>query len=191
MFFDWIGREGGALLSWWLLALVAAIAVYPLLFRLLRGLPGRGLALAPAAGLMLIGFVFWMMNILGLVDNSPGSTLLAAIIVFVVGVVSYVTWQEHEPLLPWLRDHWSLIVAAELLFTVLFLAWATIRAMNPSLVATEKPMEMAFLSAIRRSDTFPPHDPWMSGYAISYYHFGYIIMGMLGNVSGVNNGVAF
>src|SRR5258708_25946123 len=52
-------------------------------------------------------------------------------------------------------------------------------------------MEMAFLSGIRRSATFPPHDPWMSGYAISYYHFGYIIMGMLGNMSGVSNGVAF
>src|SRR5205823_2463002 len=25
----------------------------------------------------------------------------------------------------------------------------------------------------------------------SYYHFGYIIMGMLGNMSGVSNGVAF
>src|SRR5258708_1115054 len=52
-------------------------------------------------------------------------------------------------------------------------------------------MEMAFLSGTRRSATFPPHDPWMSGYAISYYHFGYIIMGMLGNMSGVSNGVAF
>src|SRR5258707_1926100 len=83
------------------------------------------------------------------------------------------------------------MVATEVLFTVLFIAWATVRALNPSLVATEKPMEMAFLSGIRRSATFPPHDPWMSGYAISYYHFGYIIMGMLGNMSGVSNGVAF
>src|SRR5260221_9793927 len=69
--------------------------------------------------------------------------------------------------------------------------WPTVRALNPGLTATEKPTEMAFMSAIRRSATFPPHDPWMSGYAISYYHFGYIIIAMLANLSGVTNGVAF
>src|SRR5260221_7794685 len=69
--------------------------------------------------------------------------------------------------------------------------WPTVGALTPGLVATEKQMEMAFLSAIRRSATFPPHDPWMSGYAISYYHFGYIIIAMLANLGGVTNGVAF
>ena len=132
MFFDWIGREGGALLSWWLLILLAAVAVYPLFFRLMRGLPSRGIPLAPAAGLMLIGFVFWILNILGLVDNSPGSTLFAAILVLVAGVISYVTWQEREPLLPWLRDHWLIILETGLIFTVLYVAWATVRALNPT-----------------------------------------------------------
>src|SRR5205085_8597470 len=98
---------------------------------------------------------------------------------------------EREPILPFLRANWSHILAVEVLFVVLFVGWATVRALNPSLVATEKPMEMAFLSAIRRSATFPPNDPWMSGYAISYYHFGYIIMAMIANMSGVSNGVAF
>ncbi|MEP7286768.1 MAG: DUF2298 domain-containing protein [Chloroflexota bacterium] len=191
MFFDWIGREGGALLSWWLLTLLAGVAVYPLFFRLMGMLPSRGYALARAAGLMLIGFVFWILNILGLLSNTPGSTVLAALIVLVIGLVSYATWKEREPILPWLRANWSHILAAELLFAVMFVGWATVRAMNPSLVATEKPMEMAFLNGIRRSATFPPHDPWMSGYAISYYHFGYIIMATLANLSGVSSGIAF
>src|SRR5450432_2119553 len=191
MFFDWLGREGGSILSWWLLTLFAGVAVYPLFFRLTGALPSRGYPLARAAGLMLVGFVFWILNIIGMLQNSPGSTLIAALIVFIVGLVSYATWKEREPILPWLRSHLSLIITTEILFGVMFLAWATVRALNPNLTATEKPMEMALLSAVRRSATFPPHDPWMSGFAISYYHFGYIIIGMIANLSGVTNGVAF
>ena len=37
----------------------AAALVWPLLYRILGGLPDRGYTLARAAGLMLVGFVFW------------------------------------------------------------------------------------------------------------------------------------
>ncbi len=191
MFFDWIARDGGALLSWWLLALLAAAAIFPLFFRLMRALPSRGLALMPAAGLMLVGFLFWLLNCLGFLQNTPGATVLAALIVLALGVVGYVTWPEREPVLPWLRNNLRLIVTGLVLFTILFVGWAALRALNPNLTGTEKPMEMAFLSAIRRSATFPPNDPWMSGYAISYYYFGYVIVAMLANLSGVTSGVAF
>ncbi len=191
MLFDWLGREGGAILSWWLLTLLAGVAVYPLFFRLMGALPSRGYALARTAGLMLTGFVFWLFGVFGLWPNTPGSTVLAALIVFGVGLVSYATWRDREPILPWMRANARLIVATELLFAVLFFGWVLVRALNPSLIATEKPMEMAFLSAIRRSATFPPHDPWMSGYAISYYHFGYILVAALANLSGVTSGIAF
>jgi uncharacterized membrane protein len=52
-------------------------------------------------------------------------------------------------------------------------------------------MELAFLNAILSSDTFPPRDPWLSGYAISYYYFGYIQMGLLTRLTGVSASVAF
>jgi hypothetical protein len=140
MFFDWIAREGGAVLSWWLLTLLAGVAVYPLFFRLMGGLPSRGYPLARAAGLMLIGFVFWVLNIFQLVRNTPGATILAAAIVFGIGLLSYATWPEREPILPWVRQNVSLIATTEILFAVMFVAWATVRALNPTLVATEKPM---------------------------------------------------
>src|SRR5258708_31636432 len=143
MFVDWLVREGGAILSWWLLTLFAGVAVYPLFFRLAGALPTRGYALARAAGLMLVGFVFWILNIIGLLQNSPGSTLVAALIVLLVGLVSYATWRDREPILPWLRSHLSLIITTEILFAVLFLVWSTVRALNPSLVSPENPMGRA------------------------------------------------
>jgi YYY domain-containing protein len=189
--FDWLVREGGAIFSWWLLAMLAGAAVLPLLFRLAGALPSRGFALAPAAGIILIGYLYWILNILGLLRNDAGSLAFVWLIVAVISLVSYFSWQDREPILPWLRAHLPLVLTTLVLFTLLFLGWCTVRALNPSLLGTEHPMDIAFLSASRRSATFPPNDPWMAGYAISYYHFGYILMSMFANISGVSNGIAF
>ncbi len=55
----------------------------------------------------------------------------------------------------------------------------------------EKFMEIAFQNAILRSDHFPPLDPWLSGFAISYYYFGYTMMALLTRLSGAVPGVGF
>ena len=52
-------------------------------------------------------------------------------------------------------------------------------------------MEFGFINGILRSRTFPPHDPWLSGYAISYYYFGYVIVAMLTRLSGLPSDVTF
>jgi YYY domain-containing protein len=196
---DWIVREGGAILSWWLLSTLAGIAIYPLFFRLAGALPSRGYALARTAGLMLIGFIFWILGVLGLLRNTPGGTVLVAVVLAIIGVIAYFTWRARDAetedegvrIIPWLRANIPLIVTTELLFVLLFFGWALVRALYPSLAGTEHPMDMAFLTASRRSATFPPNDPWLSNYAISYYHFGYIIMAMVANLSGVSNGIAY
>jgi len=190
-FIDWLAREGGALLTWWLVSLGATVVIFPLLFRLMRGLPSRGYMLARAAGILVISYLYWALNIFGALRNTPGNILFVAIIVFAVGLVSYLTWKDREPLLPWLRDHARMILTAELVFIVCFFAWAAVRAMNPETGSTEKPMEMAFFTASRASGQFPPNDPWLSGYAISYYHFGYIMLGMFANLTNVSSGFAF
>ena len=59
------------------------------------------------------------------------------------------------------------------------------------MLGTEKPMELAFINAILHSPVFPPHDPWLSGYAISYYYFGYVMVAMLAKLGGVPGSVAF
>ena len=45
-------------------------------------------------------------------------------------------------------------------------------------------MEMAFINGILRSAHFPPQDPWLSGYGISYYYGGYVLSAMLTLASG-------
>src|SRR5512138_1152962 len=47
-----------------------------------------------------------------------------------------------------------------------------------------------FINAILRSPTFPPHDSWLSGYAISYYYFGYVMTAMLAMLTDLTGSVS-
>jgi YYY domain-containing protein len=103
-----------------------------------------------------------------------------------------VLWRTNrKPLTAWIKDHLSLILTVDGLFLIAFGGWAWIRALNPAIVGTEKPMELAFINAILRSPALPPHDPWLSGYSISYYYFGYLMVAMLAKLTGTAGPVAF
>ncbi len=189
----WLYRSGHEVLSWWLLTTLAGLAAWPLTFRLLRRLPDRGYNLARLVGMLGAAYVLWLLGSLGFLRNTPGDAVLAWVVVLVIGLVVYFTRRQLDTadMGAWLHDHWRVILAGELVFALLFFGWAIVRAYDPHLGGTEKPMEMAFINAIRRSETFPPNDPWMSGYAISYYYFGYVMIASLADLSGVTSGTAF
>jgi YYY domain-containing protein len=190
--FNWLGREGGIVLSWWALVTLAGVAVFPLCARLLSGLPDRGYTLARAAGLLVVGFVFWLLASLGFIQNTPGNIALAWVIVLVGGLALYFSaGREQINWRAWWNTNRTAIIAAEILFLVLLFTWSMLRAYNPDLSSTEKPMEMMMLNSVMRSPIFPPHDAWMAGYSISYYYFGYVIAAMLTTMSGTNGAVGF
>ncbi len=197
MLFDWLSREGGIVLSWWLLVSLAGVAALPLCLRLLGGLPDRGYTFARAAGLLLVGFVFWLLSSFGFLDNTTGSMVLAWVIVLIVGLMLYFAGgrgaqdRERIDLRAWWRENSRVVIVGEVLFFVLLFGWSIVRAYQNNLIGTEKAMELAFLSSTMRSPTFPPADPWLSGYAISYYYFGYVIMAMLSMLSGVISTIGF
>ena len=177
---------------WWLWMQVIGLAALPLAFRFFRRLPDRGYVFARPLGLLLTSYVLWMGSSLGFLRNSVGAAILSILVVALLSIVLYRRAQraaeESEPgLFSWLRTNARLVLAAEVLFAIAFGLWALIRAYSPDLTTAggEKFMEIMYLNSIGRSEYFPPHDAWLSGYAISYYHFGYIIIGMLTNLSGL------
>src|SRR5262245_10132679 len=92
----------------------------------------------------------------------------------------------------WLIKNLRLFLTTEILFLAAFAFMAFARASNPETTTAggEKWMEVAFINAIIHSPTFPPHDPWLSGYAISYYYFGYVMTAMLAEFTSVIASVA-
>lgn len=188
---DWLSREGHIIFAWWLWMTLAGAAVFPLCLRLLGGLPDRGYTLARALGLMLTTFIFWLLASFGLLDNSAGSIALSWLILLVFSLALFERFGERDTFANWWRENRGLIVSSELLFIVLFFGWSLFRAHQNDIIATEKPMELAFFSAAQRSSAFPPNDPWMSGYAISYYYMGYVMWSALSTLSGVASTIGF
>ena len=191
MILDWLAREGWSVFSWWALTGLAGAAALPLACRMLRPLPDSGYTLARALGLLLTGFIFWLGTSLGFLTNTPGSMLLAWLMLAGCSAALFMRRRQTFDLGAWWRNNRRFILIAETLFLLALLAMALLRAHNPALHGTEKPMELAFLSATQRSAIFPPADPWFSGHAISYYYFGYVLLAMPATLSGSGSTVAF
>jgi uncharacterized membrane protein len=187
----------GNTLKWWLVVQVLGLLALPLAFRALRWLPGRGYGLAKPLGLLLSGYLLWLLGTFGLLRNTTGGAILALLLVGGLSVAVYLRAERPGPgekphhLGAWLRSHQALVIATEVVFALALFGWAYFRAHNPQIVATEKPMEFAFLNSILRDASLPPADPWLAGYDISYYYFGYVLIAMLVNLSGVLPGVGF
>jgi YYY domain-containing protein len=177
---------------WYLLITLVGWLAFPLAHRLFPALPERGFSLARPLGLLLWGYVFWMMASLGLIQNDGSGLLLALVAVAVVSAATLLKKDTRQALREWLRSNVRMIVVVEILFFLAFAAWAFVRASNPDIEVSggEKTMELAFINAIMRSPTFPPHDPWLSGYAISYYYFGYVMTAMLAEATSTLGSVA-
>ncbi len=175
---------------WYLLfGLLGAIS-FPLIFYLAPGIAGRGYAFARIAGFLLWGYIYWLLGILGILRNDIGG-ILFSLALLTGASVFMLTRIEISEFKDWWREHSGMVVVTEVLFLLAFGGWAWIRSMNPEITATEKPMELAFLNAIRQTPVFPPADPWLSGYAISYYYFGFVLVAMVSMLTVTTAGVAF
>ncbi len=177
------------ILLWYLAISIIGWLAFPIAFRLLGRLPDRGLTLSRPLGLLLWGFGFWLLASFRILQNDLGGMLVA--LALLIGLSYWAGRGRWGDLRAWLREHLRLVLAAELLFLLAFVFLALMRAADPVISGTEKPMELAFLNAILRSSTFPPNDPWLSGYSISYYYFGYVLVAMLTRLTGIASGVTF
>ncbi|MFB0533761.1 MAG: DUF2298 domain-containing protein [Anaerolineae bacterium] len=180
-----------AVFRWWLIIEILGLIALPLAVRLFRHLPDRGYALAKPLGLLLVSYVLWIGATFGLLHNNVGGIVFSILAVGAFSGWFYARGDKDGNLLALMRERRWVIVASEVLFALSFGLWALYRAYNPEIAGTEKPMEFGFLNAILRSETFPPHDPWLSGFAISYYYFGYLMMAVLTRLSGVPSNIAF
>ena len=153
-------------------------------FYVFRGLHSKGYYLARPLGLLLTGYVFWILTSIGLLRNDLAGQIVALILVVIVNLIILRKSGMHN-LQAQLAGMKRLIIGAEGMLLISFVFWVLIRSTNPEIIHTEKFMEMAFINGILRSPSFPPIDPWLSGYGISYYYFGYVLVALLIRFTGV------
>ena len=69
---------------WYLLITLVGWLTFPLAFHLFPALAERGFSLSRPLGLLVWGYVFWMMASLGLIQNDGGGLLLALVVLVLV-----------------------------------------------------------------------------------------------------------
>ncbi len=177
-----------AFFSWYLILSILGWLTFPLVYLLFPALADRGYSLARTAGLLVWGYVFWLLNSLGLIQNNVGGILFG--LLPLIGISTTIFVNHKSEIVDYIRSNLRLVGTIEILFLLSFAFLAMLRAGNPELDNAEKPMELMFINAILRSPTFPPHDSWLSGYAISYYYFGYVMTAMLAMLTGLTGSTA-
>ncbi len=178
-----------AVLGWWVISTLAALFVFPTIWRIFTRLPDRGFGFVHAVGIMAASYLLWIGANFGLLRNTFGGAVFVLILLLLLSLI--VSRNHWHDILDWLRANLKMIILMEVLFLLAFLFWAFVRSTMPALDHTEKPMELAFINGILQSGTFPPLDPWLSGYAISYYYFGYVQIAFLSQLTGVIGSVSF
>jgi YYY domain-containing protein len=185
----------GEAVVWWLTIELLGLIALPIAAASLRALPDRGYSAAKILGLLLVG---WLAYTIAMIQIAPfGQILLLVCALLVAGFSIFLLLRRGRALLNDLRERFRTpafiryVIAAELLFTLLYAVWAVVRAHYPAIVDQEKFMDFGFLNSILKSGTFPPNDMWLAGFSINYYYFGYVLIAALTSLSGVPSQIAY
>ena len=174
----------------WLAAVeFVGLAAFPLAYFLLPKLADRGYGFGKALGILLVGYAAWILSVLR-VAPSVRLTLVALAVALAVGGVA-LAYRRRAELADFFRRRWRLVVVSEAVFIAFFMAWTLLRSYDPAIDHTEQPMDFMFLNAAIRSEFGQPMDAWMAGETVSYYYFGYWMMGALSELSGVASNVSY
>ena len=175
-------------LRWLITVELIGLAAFPLAFYLLPRLADRGFTLSKPLGILLVSYLFW---VLGLAHIPTVQPIAIALVLLLAALSAYIAYRNLDDLRDFITREWRTLVIAEAIFLVFFIGWTLFRSYDPFINHTEQPMDLALLSASINSQVGHPEDPWLRGEPVSYYYFGYWMMGALSQISAVQSHISY
>ena len=172
-----------AMLAWLGVLVLMGWLFWPMTFCLFRSCGDRGIFASKMLSLVLLTYGTWLGASVGWWKNAPWATTL--VLVFWL-VISAVCFKRVSGLMAdFLKNHWKLVIASEILFFLAFSFFMGIRMSNPDVNWGEKAMDASFVNAAYKNDSFPAADPWYAGKPANYYYYGHLMVGLYGRWLGV------
>src|SRR5829696_4403116 len=103
-----------AFFSWYILLSLLGWLMFPLAFYLFPALADRGYTFARSLGLLLWGYVFWLLASFRLAQNDIGGLLLGLVILGGLSAWAFVNCRSEIG--QWLRENRRLVLTTEILF---------------------------------------------------------------------------
>ena len=175
---------------WWFIAVQAVgLVTFPLAYLLFPWLADRGYSVSRPLGILFIGYASWVLSTLHIL---PSVRLSIVGLLLALGAVSgWYAWKHRQELKDFISRERTVIIATEVIFLAFFAAWIIYRAYDPAIDHTEQPMDFAFLNASIQSEFGIPEDPWLRGESISYYYFGYWMMGVISELTNIPSNISY
>ncbi|MBX7245589.1 MAG: DUF2298 domain-containing protein, partial [Candidatus Sumerlaeaceae bacterium] len=187
-----------AVWPWYMWLQVLGFAALPFVFTRCGRLSDRGYGLAKGFGLVMTAFFAWLIAFLP-PGTGPGFTFegvaAATLIVGLLSVVSLLS--SLGAFIDFIRMRWRLILLHEAVMLAAFCTMLLFRAQIPQIThvisdsAAEKFTDFGVLNGLLQSTTFPPSDPWVSGFTMNYYYFGHFMWACIIKLSGIVPEVGF
>ena len=86
-------------LTWYLTLTLLGALTFPLVYRLFPKFADRGYSLSRAAGMLIWGYVFWMLTSLGIAQNNIGGLLLGLAVLIALSLC-VPAGPDHRPRIP-------------------------------------------------------------------------------------------
>lgn len=180
----------GSVLIWYFAVTLIGWVTFPIAFVALRHFPDKGYAFSKVLGLLLMGYLYWL---LGYLAFNGVTLFLVFVLVAAVSTALLLTW-TGKPFVEFIKKNLAFFLLMEGFFLMAFIVAGAYKMRTFDIVGTEKPMDFAMINGILASPSMPPQDPWLAGGSISYYYFGYFIVAMLTRMTsafGITSGEAY
>ena len=171
------------LFRWILIVQILGWMAFVVLFSLCKALPDRGYGVSKIIGIATFSWACWVLSSIHAISFSRTTALLIFLAFFAGVCVLFM--KEREALWAYIREKWLSLAGLEILYFVLLLIFLVIRANHPNAIWGEKPMNYSFINATYRAESFPPEDPWISGFPINYYYYGHAVYSIIGKFAGI------
>ena len=185
-------HEWALSIVWYLAILLLGWLVYPFVRWALKKLPDHGYPFSRLVGLLLLALFTWLASSNGAQFNRLTIGIVLIVLLIGNGILAYL---QRKELADELKHKKRYFLTVELIFLVFFLIDLGIRLGNPDLwhpwKGGEKPMDLSYFTAVLKSTTFPPYDPWYAGGYINYYYYGFVIVGVPVKLLGIQPAVAY
>ena len=131
---------------------------------------------AKPAGLLIFGYVIWLLSSLKLLDYQNQGLILTLFlsVILACAVASYKFFKTDFP--------FRQLMMVEGFALLVYLAYLFVRANNSAINGTERFMDLALLSASGKTHFFPFLDPWFAGKTVNYYYYGSYLVSLLSNL---------
>ena len=174
----------------WLIAVyVLGFAVFPLCYHLFPGLRDRGYSIAKPFGILLCGYLSWILSVLGILPSMQLTLLL--VLAVLVSIAVWLFLRSRSEFGSFFRQQSGTVIFSEVVFVTVFAVWALYRSLDPSISHTAQPMDFMFFNASVGSLLGTPEDTWLRGEAVSYYYFGYWNIAMLTKLTGIQASITY